>query len=357
MHRDDFAFELPPDRIAKYPAPERPAARLFVLHRDGRPDEHRSFGDLADYLKPGDLLVVNETRVLPARLRARRVGTSGVLELLLLRPEADERRWFALARPGRRLRPGVALEVGADPEPARATVVAVGEEGIRVLEFVPGVDVPALMAAHGEMPLPPYLERSATALDRERYQTVYARVPGAVAAPTAGLHFTPEQLDGLAARGIDRAAVTLHVGPGTFRPVTADDPRDHRMDAEWYDVPPATAAAFAACRAAGGRVVACGTTVVRTLESAAGGGHGRTEPDALPVATLPAGSGWTRAFIYPPYAFRAVDLLITNFHLPHSTLLMLVAALAGRSRVLAAYAEAVRRGYRFYSYGDAMLID
>lgn len=356
MRLSDYQFDLPPERIALEPATPRDAARLFVLSRDGRPDEHRHFRDLGDYLAPGDLLVLNDTRVMPARLEARRAGHPGAVELLLLRPATTEQRWEALARPARRLQPGTRLEVGADAAPA--TVVEVRPDGRRVVEFDEGVDVRALMAARGHMPLPPYIARPDTPADRERYQTVYARAEGAVAAPTAGLHFTPERLAALEAAGVAVARVTLHVGIGTFRPVTADDPREHAMESEWYEVPAETAAAWAACRARGGRVVACGTTVVRTLETAAGGGFGGvTAEEAQGGAPLLAtGGGWTKAFIYPPYAFRAVDALITNFHLPASTLLMLVAALVGRERLLAAYAEAIRREYRFYSYGDAMLI-
>lgn len=362
MRLSDYDFELPPERIALEPATPRDAARLFVLSRDGRPDEHRVFADLGHYLNPGDLLVLNDTRVMPARLAARRAGHAGIIELLLLRPDASESRWEALARPARRLQPGTRLEVGEGAAPA--TVTDVRPDGRRVVEFDAGVDVRALMAAHGHMPLPPYIARPDTPADRERYQTVFARAEGAVAAPTAGLHFTPERLAALEEAGVAVARVTLHVGIGTFRPVTAEDPRQHAMEPEWYELPEATAVAWAACRARGGRVVACGTTVVRTLETAAGGGFGGAEatggvaPGGAggPAAALLPGGGWTRAFIYPPYAFRAVDALITNFHLPASTLLMLVSALAGRERILAAYAEAIRREYRFYSYGDAMLI-
>lgn len=357
MRLSDYDFDLPPERIARHPAPERDASRLFVLHRDGRPDEHTRFAALPGLLRPGDLLILNDTRVLPARLRGRRADTGGAVELLLLRPESDGQRWQALVRPGRRLRPGVVVDVGTPPDTARVSIDAVAEDGARIVAFAPDADVAAFLERQGEMPLPPYMEREATPEDRIRYQTVYARAPGAVAAPTAGLHLTTGLLAALNEHGVAHATVTLHVGPGTFRPVTSPDPREHRMDAEWYEVPESTARAFAACRAAGGRIVACGTTVVRTLESAAGGGFGGSAGGVERVATLAAGPGWTRAFLYPPYGFRAVDALVTNFHLPRSTLLMLVAALAGRERILAAYTEAVARGYRFYSYGDAMLID
>jgi S-adenosylmethionine:tRNA ribosyltransferase-isomerase len=291
--------------------------------------------------------VVNDTRVLPARLHTRR-RSGGHVELLLLHgrggpaPSAD---WEALARPARRLHPGEALAVvrPGEPEGPPLTVLeALGEGRVAVRLPVPGAEVPAFLGRWGEVPLPPYVRQALP--DPERYQTVYGRVEGSAAAPTAGLHFTPELLGALEERGVGRTAVTLHVGLGTFRPVSADDPRAHPMHAEWYEVRPEAAAAVARARARGGRVVAVGTTAVRTLETAAA------------AEDLSPGSGWTDLYILPGWRFRAVDALLTNFHLPRSTLLMLVAAFAGRELVLSAYRHAVEAGYRFFSFGDAMLI-
>jgi S-adenosylmethionine:tRNA ribosyltransferase-isomerase len=303
-------------------------------------------------LSPGDLLIVNDTRVLPARLFARIGPDAGAreVEVLLLREEPavpPERIWSALARPAKALRPGVSLTF-ADPAYA-ATVVGAGERGVRHVAFrATRSDAPsfeAWLARAGHVPLPPYIDRPDEPEDRERYQTVFARVPGSVAAPTAGLHFTQATIDALGARGVGIAAVTLHVGPGTFRPVATEDPGDHVLDPEPYRVPRETAEAIRACRARAGRVVAVGTTSVRALESWALGGESED-------------GAWreTGLLILPPFEFRVVRALITNFHLPRSSLLMLVAAFAGRERVLAAYADAIREGYRFYSYGDAMLI-
>jgi S-adenosylmethionine:tRNA ribosyltransferase-isomerase len=290
---------------------------------------------------------VNDTRVLPARIEAARVGFTGRIELLLTRPHGSAQVWEALARPARKLDLGTELEISGGA--ARARVMAVGEEGFRIVEFPAGTDVIALMKAHGHIPLPPYITRQDEPADAERYQTVFARSEGAVAAPTAGLHFTTERLERLKAKGVALATVTLHVGTGTFRPIMTDDPRLHTLDPEPYDVPEETRRLFQETREKGGRVVACGTTVVRTLESAAvplpEGGTG-----------LEAGGGWADLFIYEPYAFRTVDRLITNFHLPRSTLLMLVSAFGGLATLRRAYRHAIQERYRFYSYGDAMLI-
>jgi S-adenosylmethionine:tRNA ribosyltransferase-isomerase len=347
MHISDFEYDLPPDLIAQRPAPERGGSRLLVVHRDDRPFEHRKFPELGEYLRPGDLLIVNDTRVLPARLEAARPGFTGKIEILLTRPHGSAHKWEALTRTARKLDMGTELTLAG--EVARARVIGIGEEGLRLLEFPEDVDVVALMKAHGHIPLPPYIERADEPADRERYQTVFAKSEGAVAAPTAGLHFTAEALETLAANGIRIAGITLHVGPGTFRPVMSEDPRLHTIDPEPYEIPEATARAFRETRAAGGRIVACGTTVVRTLESAAvppeGGGF-----------FLEPGSGWADLFIYEPYQFKAVDVLITNFHLPRSTLLMLVSAFGGLERIRRAYRAAIRERYRFYSYGDAMLV-
>ena len=338
-----FDYELPPEAIAQEPAEPRDAARLLRLSPGGGSPTDHVFRDLPLLLRRGDLLVVNRSRVFPARLLGRRKG-GGAAELLLLRDLGDD-RWDAFVRPGRRLRPGsvVTLEAGLS---AVVESGAVGPEGRRVIALRADTgSVAEALERAGHVPLPPYIRRPDRAEDRERYQTVYAREKGSVAAPTAGLHFTRELLDALRAEGIATAEVVLHVGPGTFRPVTVEDVEDHRLEPEPFLVPTETADALAAVRAAGGRVIAVGTTVVRTLEAA-----------ARDDRTVAAGAGETSLVIQPGFTFRAVDALVTNFHLPKSSLLLLVSALAGRERVLAAYAEALRRGYRFYSYGDAMLI-
>ena len=301
------------------------------------------FRDLPELMDARDLLVVNDTRVFPARLRGwKPTGAAG--EVLLLRPASgeDDCVWEALVRPGRKLKPGRMLVVG--PE-LSVRIVDTLPDGRRIVRLETPLAVRDALERFGRVPLPPYLERDDEPLDRERYQTVYARREGSVAAPTAGLHFTPELFADLEARGVRTASLTLHVGTATFRPVEAEDPSRHAMDSEWFDVPEAAARAYRDCRKRGGRVWAVGTTVVRTLESVA---EGRSE--------LHAGPGTTDLFIHPPYGFRAVDCLITNFHLPRSTLLMLVAALAGLDQVRAAYRRAVAAGYRFYSYGDAMAV-
>ncbi|HUG37408.1 MAG TPA: tRNA preQ1(34) S-adenosylmethionine ribosyltransferase-isomerase QueA [Candidatus Limnocylindrales bacterium] len=337
MRTLDFDYELPAGRIARAPA-ERGSARLLVL--DAPPGErHRRVSDLPSRLRRGDLVVVNDTRVLPARLHAVRVPSGGRVELLLLGGD-EPTRWRALARPAKKLAPGAELCIGRE---VGARVEASGGGGIRVLRFsAPVIEV---LERFGEVPLPPYLGRPATAQDREWYQTVYARVPGAVAAPTAGLHLTPGMLAGLASAGIELAPITLHVGPGTFKPVTAERVEDHRLDPERYVLAEETCRAIERTRARGGRLVAIGTTVVRCLEAAARSQGGSPAP----------GAADTDLFIRPGFDFQVVDLLFTNFHLPRSTLLMLVAAFSGTERVLAAYREAIEQGYRFYSYGDAML--
>ncbi|MBV8199880.1 MAG: tRNA preQ1(34) S-adenosylmethionine ribosyltransferase-isomerase QueA [Acidobacteria bacterium] len=384
----DFDYPLDAAAIAQQPAP-RGTSRLLVLDREGEA-RHRRIAELPALLRAGDLLVVNDTRVLPARLYGRAVRPGGgapaamagaasrAIELLLVE-RLGEREWEALARPGRRARPGMVLEIlgrggsGAGDGPAVrgagadrssgvglrsgsssglaagsgvfAEVIALTGDGRRRVRFSEPIE-PHLEAL-GHIPLPPYIHRPDEPADRERYQTVYARRPGAIAAPTAGLHFSAELLAALGAAGVELAAVTLHVGIGTFKPVTAPLVSDHRMERERYEVSPAAAAALARARAAGRRMVAVGTTVVRTLEAAAAGAGGE----------VPAGTGETELFITPGFRFQVVDVLLTNFHLPRSTLLMLVAAFAGRERVLAAYEEALRRGYRFFSYGDAMLAE
>jgi S-adenosylmethionine:tRNA ribosyltransferase-isomerase len=342
MDLADYDFVLPPERIAQRPAEPRDASRLLVLPRGGGPPQHAVFQQVPDFLRPGDLLVLNDTRVIPARILGRR-KSGGKVECLLVR-ERGPGRWEALLRAGGRPKPGETIELAEGR--LAATLLEKAADGTWALALAPEADVARVLAEAGEVPLPPYIERKRTdasvrKFDRERYQTVFAREPGAVAAPTAGLHFTDAVFAALERRGVARAFVTLHVGPGTFRPIEARDPREHRMHAEPFAIPEATLAAIAAARARGGRVIACGTTSARTLETFA-----RTGERA----------GETALFIYPGFEWRLVEGLITNFHLPRSTLLLLVAALAGRERILAAYREAIERGYRFYSYGDAMLI-
>jgi S-adenosylmethionine:tRNA ribosyltransferase-isomerase len=336
LTRADFRFELPPELIAQAPPAQRGASRLLALDGASGALADLGFPALATLLAPGDLLVRNDTRVLPARLHGRK-ASGGAVEILLERV-LDERRFLAQVRASKGTRPGqqVALPGGA------VATVRAAEGGLVELEL--DREVQAYLELHGEVPLPPYIDRPAAAADRERYQTVYARAPGAVAAPTAGLHFDAALLAALTARGIAVADVTLHVGAGTFQPLRSDDLDAHRMHAEWLSVPAATVAAVAATRARGGRVVAVGTTVVRSLESAAAGG------------ALAPYEGETRLFVRPGFRFAVVDALLTNFHLPESTLLMLVCAFAGREAVLGAYAHAVRNGYRFFSYGDAMFV-
>lgn len=343
----DFDYALPPELIAQEPAGRREKSRMLVLDRAAGSISHRRFSDLEEYLHPGDLLVVNDTRVIPARVFGRKAATGGRVEFLLLE-ETEPGVWDALMRARRRPRPGEPVVL--DEDLAVATVLEERELGrvkVRLETKIPWLE---MLERIGQTPLPPYIQRKEVsgerrAADKARYQTVFAREPGAVAAPTAGLHFTPEILDRLAARGIGHATVTLHVGLGTFRPVSAEHVADHRMESERWWIPEDTARRIAAAKSAGGRVVAVGTTSVRTLESAAARPEG-----------FGAGQGRTELFIYPPYRFQVVDALLTNFHLPKSTLLMLVSALAGREAVLQAYEEAIRERYRFYSYGDCMLI-
>ncbi len=340
-----FDYHLPQDLVALHPAPRRDGSRLLVLDPDSGDTALAGFADLPGLLPPESLLVANDTRVIPARLRGRR-PTGGAVELLLVREVqtgGDHCRWIALASANKPLRPGDAVDLGGP----RAEIVERRERG----EVLVRIDLGSApfrehVAAMGEVPLPPYIRRPPEPEDRSRYQTVFAREDGSVAAPTAGLHFTPELAERLAAQGHGLAMVTLHVGPGTFRPIAADDLSDHVMDAERYDIPAATVAMIRAAREGGRPVIAVGTTVVRALEGAAEAGGGRLEP----------GTGETGLFIAPPFEFRVVDGLLTNFHLPRSTLLCLVSALAGRERVLAAYGRAVAERMRFYSYGDAMLV-
>jgi S-adenosylmethionine:tRNA ribosyltransferase-isomerase len=341
LHRTaDFEYQLPPDLIAQEPLAERSASRLLVLDRISGAIAHRRFGDLPDLVSPADVVVLNASRVIPARLRG--VRENGAPAELLLVTELEAGEWLALVHPGGKLKPGRRVRIGPESE---VEITDVQGGGLRRIRFTGALDARATMARHGEVPLPPYIRRAPTVEDRDRYQTVYAAHDGSVAAPTAGLHFTPAILDTLRDRGVDLATVDLHVGPGTFKPVEVDALEVHRMHEEAYTVSPAAAEAINARRAAGGRTWAVGTTVVRTLENTVDS-EGRIRP----------GTGATALFIHPPYAFRAVDALITNFHLPRSTLLMLVCAFGGYDHVMRAYAEAIRERYRFYSYGDAMAI-
>ncbi len=341
MKLSDFDYPLPDSLIAQEPVSPRDASRLLVVPRGGAAFRDIRFAALPGLLRAGDLLVVNDTRVLPARLVG--VKESGGRCELLLVDEMEEGgdRWRALGQASKPMRRGSRLVFGD----LAATVESEDGEGFFTVRFdLAGPALAAALERVGRMPLPPYIRRQPTVADRERYQTVMARVPGSAAAPTAGLHFTERLLAEIAGSGIEWTAVTLHVGPGTFLPVRTDDLSLHRMHEERYFVSDAAARAFEACRARGGRVVAVGTTAVRTLESAWGSGG------------LQAGSGRTSLFIQPGYSFRAVDALVTNLHLPRSTLLMLVCAFGGRERVLRAYAHAIKEGYRFFSYGDAMLV-
>ncbi len=335
----DYDYELPPERVAKYPADRRDASRLLVVEGDGL--RHIRFRDVVDLFRAGDVLVVNESKVIPARLLGAK-PTGAPSEVFLLRPVAggDPYVWEALVRPGSKLKPGRTVVVADD---LSIEILDSAPGSGRVVRLVTGLTVDEALERHGHMPLPPYIDREDEPLDRDRYQTVYAAVPGSVAAPTAGLHFTPEVLAALESRGVARAALTLHVGIGTFRPVEGEF-GSHEMHAESYSIPHETAEAVARARATGGRVWAVGTTSVRALESAVEGGLVRP------------GSGSTDLFIRRPFDFQVVDCLITNFHLPRSTLLMLVAAFAGYERTMGAYGAAVAEGYRFYSYGDAMAI-
>jgi S-adenosylmethionine:tRNA ribosyltransferase-isomerase len=338
MKVSDFDYMLPPELIAQHPCQRRDHSRLLVLDKNSGAVSHRHFYDLPQLLGKNDLLVLNDTKVLPARLFARK-PTGGKLEVLLISP-VDDRTWSCLVKPAKRATAATQLQFDGA---LSGEVVGAGDLGLRTIRFsLGGQEFQSKLEQIGEMPLPPYIyEKQA---DPGRYQTVYASAPGAVAAPTAGLHFTPELLRGLEAAGIETAFLTLHVGLGTFRPVAAENVEEHRMHSEYYSISPETARKINEAKTLGRRLVAVGTTSVRVLETAAQEG------------VISAGSGWTDIFIYPGYTFSMVDALVTNFHLPRSTLLMLVSALAGREHILAAYKEAVAREYRFFSFGDAMLI-
>jgi len=357
MLTSDFDYQLPPELIAQQPASERDQSRLLVLERKTGKTTHRRFPDILEYLRPGDVLVMNNSRVIPARLRGANAKTGGQFEILLLE-ENGVNDWWVMLRPGKRAPVGTEIllrDLSGNATKLRAKVVAINDEGHRRLEFSGISNLRDALDALGEIPLPPYINRTGAgelAADKVRYQTVYAAPAGSVAAPTAGLHFTERLMEEIRARGVKICFVTLHVGLGTFAPVKAESISEHVMHEERFEVSEETARLVNAARANGHRVIAVGTTSVRVLESVASKNEGK----------LRAGSGRTRIFIHPPASFQLVDALLTNFHLPRSTLLMLISAFAapgetsGREMILSAYAEAVRERYRFFSYGDAMLM-
>lgn len=340
MRLEDFDYHLPEELIAQTPVEPRDSSRLMVVDRSSGAIMHRSFRDLPEYLRPGDGLVLNETRVMPARLMGHREATGGAIEVLLLKRLAKD-RWETLVKPGKKARPGQRIIFGEGL--LVGTVAGTTEFGGRVIDFTYEGVFEELLDRLGQMPLPPYIHERLE--QPERYQTVFAREWGSAAAPTAGLHFTPQLLERVAAQGVSIHKITLHVGLGTFRPVEVEDPTQHKMHSEFYHVSPSVADAVNQVKAAGGRLFAVGTTSVRTLETAASAD-----------GSLHPGEGWTDIFIYPGYRFKIVDSLVTNFHLPKSTLLMLVSAFASRELMLRAYECAVAERYRFFSFGDAMLI-
>ncbi|PJW17472.1 tRNA preQ1(34) S-adenosylmethionine ribosyltransferase-isomerase QueA [Geobacillus sp. WSUCF-018B] len=341
MKVDLFDFHLPEELIAQTPLPDRAASRLMVLDKRTGAIRHETFRNIISYLNPGDCLVLNDTRVMPARLYGEKAETGGTVEVLLLK-QLDGDRWETLVKPGKRVKPGTKLTFGGGK--LQAVCLDTLEHGGRVLEFSYDGLFYEVLAELGEMPLPPYIKEKLD--DPERYQTVYAREIGSAAAPTAGLHFTEELLEDIRQKGVHIVFITLHVGLGTFRPVQVDEVEKHDMHAEFYQMSEETAETLNRVRNQGGRIIAVGTTSTRTLETIAGKHNGR----------FVAESGWTDIFIYPGYEFKGIDGLVTNFHLPKSTLIMLVSALAGREHILHAYEVAVKERYRFFSFGDAMLI-
>lgn len=336
--KSDFYYDLPPEQIAQTPAEPRDSSRLFVYDRANDKVEHRIFRDITDYLKAGDVLVINNTKVLPARLYAH-TEHGGLIEILLLK-RLERDKWEVLAKPGRKCAVGKSFKIG---DKLSFTVEGITDSGERIINFSYDGVFENILEEVGSMPLPPYIKEKLK--DKDRYQTVYAKTDGSAAAPTAGLHFTPELLEKIRSMGVEIVEVLLHVGLGTFRPVKEDIITDHKMHGEYYEVSEQAAAALNRAKAEGRRIIAVGTTSVRMLESATG-------EDGV----VRAGSGETYIFIYPPYKFKCVDALITNFHLPESTLIMLVAALVGREKILSLYKTAVDEGYRFFSFGDAMMI-
>lgn len=341
MKTSDFYYDLPKELIAQDPLEDRSSSRLLHLSMKDGSIEHRHFTDILDYLKAGDCLVINDTRVIPARLYGHKEGTGALIEILLLKRKKDD-IWECLVKPGKKARPGVKITFGNGI--LTGEILDIVEEGNRLIQFHYEGIFEEILDQLGEMPLPPYITHKLQ--DKNRYQTVYAKHDGSAAAPTAGLHFTEELLIKVQEKGVNIAHVTLHVGLGTFRPVKVDDVEQHHMHSEFYIVEEDQAELINRTKKQGGRVIAVGTTSCRTLESAA---------DENGV--IQAGNGWTEIFIYPGYCFKMIDGLITNFHLPESTLMMLVSALAGKERIMAAYEEAVKERYRFFSFGDAMFID
>jgi len=355
MKTRQFWYPLPERLIAQHPAERRGTEKMMVLHRATGVLEHRHIADIVDYIEPNDLLVVNDTKVFPARLIGTWPDTGGAIEVLMVSaaPDTTALVWNCIIGSGRKCRAGQVAVFGPNGELRVKLLEPLAGIGMWKAEFICTRPLMELLDEFGHTPVPPYVKREGTReeelADRERYQTIYAKHVGSVAAPTAGLHFTPEIFAALDAKGVPRVAVTLHVGPGTFRPVKAENIEDHQMDFEAFTVPPEAADAINACKARGGRVFCVGSTTVRTLETVAAATH---EPGKV----VTAGSGASDIFIYPPYDFKVCDAMLTNFHLPQSTLLMMISALAGRERVLCAYAMAVRNNYMFFSYGDCMLI-
>ncbi len=341
MKVDLYDFELPEHLIAQVPLKDRTASRLLALNKQTGEIRHQHFGDILDYFNEGDTLILNDTRVIPARLFGTKKDTGAKAEVLLL-TQLEGDRWEALVKPGKKIKTGAVIQFGDELE---AVIEEEGDMGMRVLTFRYEGIFQEILDRLGEMPLPPYIKE--TLDDRERYQTVYAKHEGSAAAPTAGLHFTTELLEAIRAKGVSIGFVTLHVGLGTFRPMSVDTIEDHVMHEEYYSLPAETAELINTTKARGGRIVAVGTTSARTLETVARDFAGKP---------LEATSGWTQIFIYPGHTFGLVDAMITNFHLPKSTLVMLVSALAGRDHIMAAYEEAIREQYRFFSFGDAMFI-
>ena len=359
MKTSQFWYPLPQRLIAQHPAAVRGTEKMMVLHRDTGVLEHRHIADIVEYITPNDLLVVNDTKVFPARLIGKWSDSEGAVEVLMIAaaPEAEtvkELVWNCMIGSGRKCREGQVAVFGPNEELKVRLLKPLEGIGMWKVEFLCEKPLMELLDEFGHTPVPPYVKRKGTRAeeleDRERYQTIYAKHVGSVAAPTAGLHFTPEIFAALDAKGVKRVAITLHVGPGTFRPVKADNIEDHQMDFEAFTVSPEAADAINACKARGGRVFCVGSTTVRTLETVA------NRPDAKGQPLVVAGTGASNIFIYPPYKFKVCDCMLTNFHLPQSTLLMMISALAGRERVLCAYAMAVRENYMFFSYGDCMLI-
>ena len=383
MKTRQFWYPLPERLIAQHPAEKRGTEKMMVLHRDTGLIEHRHIADIVEYITANDLLVVNDTKVFPARLLGEWPDTHGAVEVLMVNAAPmdadselpsmdaakDSLRWNVIIGSGRKCREGQIASFGPNGELKVKLLKPLSGIGMWQVEFICSRPLMSLLDEFGHTPVPPYVKREGTAeeekADRERYQTIYAREVGSVAAPTAGLHFTPEIFAALEAKGVKRVAVTLHVGPGTFRPVKADNIEDHQMDYEAFTVPPETADAINECKRRGGRVFCVGSTTVRTLETVASALESQNHPiqsvnrsigQSVNSPVVVAGSGASNIFIYPPYRFKVCDCMLTNFHLPQSTLLMMISALAGRERVLCAYAMAVQKNYMFFSYGDCMLI-